>query len=94
MNVFVSYWITAPLAKYVASFIFYNSVSPVIATSVVDMTSMVLVQPINYFIVFPIMYNIKSSVSNILYNDDDKVNLDSKYNLEPVYDLTHDYEII
>jgi hypothetical protein len=91
MNVFVSYWITAPLAKYVANFIFYNSVSPVIASSVVDMTSMALVQPINYFIVFPIM----SSVSTILYrHDDDKGNLDSKYNLEPIYDISHDYEII
>lgn len=71
----ISYWISGPLAKYVASFIFYNSVSPV-----VDMTSMVLVQPINYFIVFPIMYNIKSSVSTILYREN-KANLD-------------DYEII
>lgn len=82
MQVFVSYWITAPLAKYVASFIFYNSVSPIIAASVVDMTSMVLVQPINYFIVFPII----SSVSTILYSEN-KVILYSKYNLD-------DYEII
>jgi hypothetical protein len=82
MQVFVSYWITAPLAKYVASFIFYNSVSPIIAASVVDMTSMVLVQPINYFIVFPII----SSVSTILYSEN-KAILDSKYNLD-------DYEII
>jgi len=80
MQVLISYWISGPLAKYVASFIFYNSVSPIIAASVVDMTSMVLVQPINYFIVFPIMYNIKSSVSTILYREN-KDNLD-------------DYEII
>jgi hypothetical protein len=85
MQVFVSYWISAPLAKYVASFIVYNSVSPVIAGSVVDMTSMILVQPINYFIVFPIM-------SSVLYRkgNNDK----SKYNLEPIYDISHDYEII
>ena len=90
MQMLVSYWITAPLAKYVASFI----VSPLI---LIDMTSVVLVQPINYFIVFPIISTISttisSKISNILYY---KPNYDeSRYSLEPNYDnLRYDYEII
>ena len=83
IQLFVSYWISAPLAKYISTIIFYHSVSPFIANSVIDMTSIVLIQPINYFIVFPIMYKIQTNIKNRLeFKPED---LESKYSLEPNY---------
>ena len=81
IQLIASYWISAPLAKYISSIIFYQSVSPIISTFIIDMTSVILIQPINYFIVFPILYKLQNSLTFSKNNE----YLESKYNLEPTY---------